>query len=242
MAEGHDGLAYAWNDGRDIFAITVNEVRTLKGPAGGVGLVAADASDKNHLMALGEEEGGVFESTNAGITWQKVGDLEPRTGRISAFAARDLEHILVVGPPSKVTRDGGRTWVTSTGPELDSKPFLPADGHVAWAFGEDFYRSTDGGASFARVGRGPAFAVLLGAQPDPTTLVFSADTYLSPFLLRFDVRSFKSTRQPLPIDPGHALAYGSSAGDVVLHGTFVPGEVSTLCLGISKHSETHGPM
>jgi hypothetical protein len=241
VAQGRDGLAYGWNGSSEIFAITVNEVRMLKGPAGGVGLVAADAFDKNRLRVLGGE-GGVFESTNTGLSWQKVGDLEPGYTRFAAFAERDLDHILVAGTPSKVTHDGGRTWLTSNGPALVGHPYLPADGNVAWSFGYNFYRSTDGGESFAQIGPGPQFVALLGAQPEPTVLVFAADEVCSAFLMRFDVRSLKSTRQPLPIDSGHALAYGSSAGDFVEDGTFVPGEGSALCLGIARQGEVHGPM
>ncbi len=238
--EGHDGRAYAWGDTG--YVVTRDAVTALNAPPGFS--VAVAVSDKNHLKLVAGN--GVFDSTDGGAVWYKVGD----TGWLGnnatvAFESGDLDHLLLgraCGGPIDFSRDGGRTWARSTGPAAAGGLLLAPDGQVAWSFGPSFYRSTDGGATFAKVATpvstGNGDVVLLRAQPDTDVLVFAGrdDDVHSRFILRFDTKSYQWTKQTLPIDPGHWIPGGFSRSELVTAGTFVPGEASVLCLGITRFS------
>jgi hypothetical protein len=245
IAEGRDGVAYAW-DARAIFAITADTVRRLTAPPGTLVHVEADVADSRHLRVLGEA--GVFDSADGGSSWRKVGvgvhvgNGLPSAFPTVAFAEKDLDHILFGGfyDPIRYTRDGGRTWATSVGAERAGDLRLSPDGRVAWSVWSSVFRSTDGGATFAEVAnvvQGHADVALFGAQPDPHALVYAVakDSPRSRFVVRFDVRSFQWTTQLLPINPGKdTRPYEDAGSEVVSAGTFVPGEPLALCLGIRR--------
>ncbi len=58
------------------------------------------------------------------------------------------------------------------------------------------------------------------------------------FFLRFDVRSLEATKQVLPIDGGRNNAGHYTGGERVVVATFVPGETSAICLGLTRDPPT----
>jgi hypothetical protein len=230
-----------------IYAVTADDVRTVKGPPGYVEFIAVDAHNKNHLRTVGGD--GTFDSRNGGASWRNLGGVRWSTDRPRVvFAPHDLDHILMgpaFGAPMQVTRNAGRTWVRSTGPARAADLWFAPDGRVAWSFGSTFFRSEDGGASFAKVVTSvpltPLFegtdnVVLLGAQQDPDVFVVAAWDEASNFILRFDTKSLQSTRQTLPLDRGECpprCRYEPRRSyERVSAATLVPGEAGALCLGI----------
>jgi hypothetical protein len=254
MVEGRHGVAHAWLGDDSIFAIAPDSVRPLKAPAD-VDYVEVDSENDNHLRVLARGKQGVFESVDGGRVWRRIGAIGwvDNDWAVSTTDG-DMDHLLIRatrGRPLWMTRDGGRTWVTPAGiPHGDEDlPLLSRGGQVAWSFGKQIFRSTDGGATFTKVahvttpdeGRTHFDFFLFGAQADADVLVFSVLEDRSPahlrvpeehsqFVLRFDTKSYRWTKQILPIDPGDR----TGGNEIVTSGTLVPGEPTTLCLGISK--------
>jgi hypothetical protein len=251
VAAGHDGIAYAW--AHELLAVSAGAVRQLGPPPGTIDDLAVDVADSRHIRFAGPD--GVFDSTDGAASWRKVGDIaSPSNTPAFAFAPADLNHVLysrerfpeavqMEPPPIQLSRDGGRSWARSTGNGRAGELFLSADGSTAWSFGPTFYRSVDGGASFAKVATPiPSLAgdvAWVGAQDDPNVLVLAGyETPIkgtwSTFLLRFDLHSFEWKRQLLPLDAGRFNDGYTTTSESVRGATFVPGETSAICLGITR--------
>jgi hypothetical protein len=241
LIEGRGGLAYAW--GGRLYAVTAEGARTLKSPPGWIARLAVDPSREKHLRTVGNR--GIFDSVDGGTTWRKVGDAGSLgSSPEAAINSSDVNHIAVRlnGDTFRSTRDGGHTWVSSKAkvPGDGSGLVLSTGGQIIWSFGTEFFRSTDGGASFVKlatpVPTGCGRVILLGAQPDPNIFVFAGndEAVHTRFILRFDAGSLESTKQALPLDPGEGNGYDVSAREVITAGTFVPGEPSAFCLGIAS--------
>ena len=243
LAEGRNGTAYAWGGGDDVLAITVGTTRHIHAPTDGLIHIESAPRDPGRLRLLGGK--GVFDSKDGGSSWVRVGS-PPAPGneaRVS-FAALDWNHILVGSirgrgaSPVQVTHDGGVTWTRSKEDEnMVQAVQLGVDGRVAWSFGDYSYRSTDGGASFARFaasGR-PTSVQLLGAQPSVDLLgMVRTILFAPPSLVRLDTHLVGEKSQALPLDGGRPGGYGVSAMDNVVGGTFVPGEATAICLGVVR--------
>jgi hypothetical protein len=191
-----------------------------------------------------------------GVPWDKVADLGlERIGEGPAvFAERDLDHILVRDDKRmRMSRDGGRTWHIAQGDEWSDSIAQSADGLVAWSFGPALLRSTDGGATFAKVAQVASpddggyytrsTVALFGGQPasDVFVLAVRDDNARVGSIVRLDARSLVWIKQTLPLDLWHSVEAGRSGSDAIVGGTFVPGEPAVLCLGIGRLRPWHEP-
>ncbi|GHF08734.1 hypothetical protein GCM10010359_07500 [Streptomyces morookaense] len=170
--------AYAWEpNGRHLARVDGRTVTALTPPTTAINGLGTDPARPDHVRLAGKD-GRLYDSTDAGATWQRTGTLAfPRgTGIYSvAFDPADPDHA-VVGAMVRggaVTTDGGVTWSPVTGlsgtaggsANLFRAAVSPADPSVVYALGIDLveaapgaategrhlYRSADGGRTFARV-------------------------------------------------------------------------------------------
>jgi photosystem II stability/assembly factor-like uncharacterized protein len=230
MVEGRDGVAYAWHE--DLYAITERGAETLHSPTDGILGVASDTRDPRHLRIVGTE--GVFDTVDRGASWRKVADLTRMDDPGSVtFEAGNLEHMMV-SPWSdrdrpRATHDGGRTWITSEGCEKCDRAWFAPGGQVAWALGWQLFRSTDGGATFARAAdASPLYrVVVVGAQPSPGVLVLAAPHAV----VTVDLGSRRPATQELPM-----AQESDTRSEGVVAATFVPGAPATLCLGVDRYA------
>jgi hypothetical protein len=199
------GRAYAWSDNRQyMIRYDSRGAVKLKPPVDFVGL-GIDAADGEHLRG-GGADGSLWESTDAGDSWTRIGTVATTSTIIYriAFDPHDLDHI-VAGTAvdgAYVSNDAGRNWTRSTGfgaGSVNAFNFVisPAGGNVVWGMainlaesdanvpshGRHIFRSTDGGAMFeAVVDEGPGVKLINGpvmaAHPtDPNRLYFVFGTH-----------------------------------------------------------------
>jgi hypothetical protein len=149
-------------------------ITTLDSPTDGengiVGL-AVDAGDPDHVR-LGDALGRLWDSTDAGVTWEALGLPAIDPGGLAyraVFDPQDLDHalfgLMVAGV--RVTTDAGGAWAGATGFGAGnangfSLAMSSAKPGLVWAEAFDLaepdeavarhiYRSDDGGASFTPV-------------------------------------------------------------------------------------------
>lgn len=213
--------AYVWSDNREFFArYDSRGLQILKSPGAIVGL-AVDRANADHVRA-GTADGIIWDTTNAGDLWNRVGQLRlavPLLYRI-AFDTHDLDHIVAgtATTGASVTRDGGRTWTRTNiadGFNAFNLAFSPADPDVVWmmaleekrsdeppSLGRHIYRSTDGGSTFAAVVDRDASVELINGPllaPDPSdanVVYFVFGTYFQGYgtdLFRYDAASGRLT-------------------------------------------------
>lgn len=168
--------AYVWSDNRGVlFRLDGTTVTTLKSPTNSILGLAADRSNGDRVR-LGDDTGQIWESLDAGATWQAVGQPAITGGLWAyrvAFDPADLDHAVAgaVHTGSWVTFDAGRTWTQSTGltkagqVNVFNVVFSPSDPRVVWSMGLDMaeadaglegrgrylFRSLDGGMTFDRM-------------------------------------------------------------------------------------------
>lgn len=149
------------------------------GPAGMSGRVTSVTAFRSNpnLIVAGTASGGIWKSTNGGLTWEAIGN-KLETGSIGAIAFQpDNADVIYAGtgegnPRNShnsgkgiyKTEDGGRTWkllgleTTKTihriivDPKSTQTLYAAAMGSI-WGPGKDrgVYKSTDGGATWAPV-------------------------------------------------------------------------------------------
>ena len=68
IAEGHDGVAYAW--GGHIFTVSLDGARQLHSPPAYVEHFGVDPLNKDHMRTLSGD--GVFDSTDGGRSWENI--------------------------------------------------------------------------------------------------------------------------------------------------------------------------
>lgn len=129
------------------------------------GCVVLDPQDPN-VVYLGTGEfsvssggDGLFRSGDAGATWTRVGT-RLQIGSNTSRVAVDPTDALVLHVTSDAgynrSDDGGLTWtrpIPGSCSDLALDPLTPANVYVAKA-GDGVYKSTDGGATFTRLGVG----------------------------------------------------------------------------------------
>ena len=172
---GGGPAALAQDHGQPFEAFRAREI----GPAGMSGRVSdveVVLSDRN-IVYVGAATGGVFKSTNGGLTWEAVFDGQPALGVGAIAVFQPNPDIVWVGtgegnPRNSAgvgrglfrSRDGGRSW-THVGFEASERIHRvlthPSDPDVvyvgvmgpAWSDGEErgLYRTRDGGDSWERV-------------------------------------------------------------------------------------------
>ncbi|MEO8036114.1 MAG: dispase autolysis-inducing protein [Acidobacteriota bacterium] len=253
IAASH-GRAFAWSDNRRFLVrYDARGVAILKAP-GSIGGLAIDASNPDRLRVGTNEDGVIWESKNAGDSWDPVGRLtgDPTLIYRFAFNPANLDHIVaglaVWG--AMVSRDGGRSWVSSFSSRANvfSIVFSPADPAWVWAMGLDLdassgdpfqakhiYLSTDGGTSFRSVvDAGPTVTLvngaLLAAHPtNRNVLYFVFGTYFQRYgtdLFRYDEGTRGLTVKHNDYDDINAIA-------------FSPADPGLMYLGLEVESGVH---
>lgn len=216
IAAAPGGGAYVWSDNRQFIARydKATGLQTLKAPGQIVG-IGIDEKNGNHLR-VGTTDGVIWDSANAGTTWDPVGQLSlppiPMLYRF-AFDPHDLDHIVsgLATTGSSVTHNGGISWTASnisSGFNAFNLAISPADGNVVWmmaldtksaddgpVFGRHIYRSIDGGLTYTAVVDRSADVELINGPllaPDPrdaSVLYFVFGTYFQGYgtdLFRYD--------------------------------------------------------
>jgi hypothetical protein len=206
-AQGDRAYAFKDNDA-PLYRIDGGVITELTGPATSVLGLGVDPLDGAHLR-LGDQNGQLWESKDAGASWglagvpAPVGDL-PLVYRF-AFDPHDLSRVIVGAATVGAARsdDGGATWTLAAGlgsghTNVFSVVIAPSDGQVVWTQGIDLdhtgdpvsagrtiWRSTDGGQTFTQVAQQTADVTirnqeLLAAHPTDTKLLyFVFGTYFS---------------------------------------------------------------
>ena len=153
------------------------------GPANMMGRIAAIealSTDYRHVL-VASASGGVFRSTNAGITWEAIFDNSDGAGSIGAVAMFEPDpEIIWVGTGEAANRnssgwgngvfkttDGGATWenvglvdthhiaeiaLHPTDPDI---AYVASPGHL-WGYSGDrgLFKTTNGGATWTKLGSG----------------------------------------------------------------------------------------
>lgn len=244
-AEG--GRAYIWSDRRlFLMRYDADGVVTLKAPGPIIGLAAA-ANDGRHVRA-GDGDGAVWDSTDAGATWTRIGELRSEPGLFYRFAfdPNDLDHVVagtaVTG--AYVSRDAGKSWTTAVGFMSQSVnafnfAIFPVDGNVVWAMALDMgegakhiYRSTDGGLTYtAVVDAGPEVTIVnqpvMVAHPaNRDVMYFVFGTYFQGYgtdLFRYDASARELTKTHNDYNDINAIAFAPGRPDVMYLGLEVEG-------------------
>lgn len=144
--------------------------RTATFPIGGdINVIAVDPKNSQTVYA-GTEHMGIFKSTDAGLTWTEVGyagDIA-RLGKTDNIAIALSNPAIVYsswGPEVDKSIDGGlhwtRTGLLNAGARINGLTVSPNDPNVVYAAlgggapraaADGIYRSSDGGASWTRLG------------------------------------------------------------------------------------------
>jgi photosystem II stability/assembly factor-like uncharacterized protein len=239
LTPARGGRVYAWADNRRFFVrYDSRGVKQLKQPADFIG-VGVDPANGERLRA-GGSDGSVWESNDAGESWEPVGSLPTGLGLYYRFAfdPNDLDHVVagVVSSGAFVSRDGGRTWTRSNlaSANVFEAVISPADGSRVWVEGIDLgeirrhiWVSSDGGATFTAVideGNGVDLinGNLLAAHPtDKDVLYFEFGTYFQGYgtdLYRFDLRSRTLTINHNPHDGVNAIVFSPNDPNLIYLG------------------------
>ncbi|MBC7895133.1 MAG: hypothetical protein H7066_06955 [Cytophagaceae bacterium] len=122
------------------------------------------AERKPWTIISGAREGGIYKSTDGGVTWKKLagglpGELFGKSNvAVSPASPNSVWAILEAKPGSGLYRsdDAGETWklLSDFAPML-TRPFYymgvtvhPRDPNIVWTYSEGFYKSTDNGRTF----------------------------------------------------------------------------------------------
>jgi photosystem II stability/assembly factor-like uncharacterized protein len=152
--------------------------RSIGPPRGGRSIAVAGSTSRPHEYYFGATGGGLWKTTDAGITWRPVSDTFFRTSSVGAVAvAESNPDVVYVGMGEVALRgniiqgdgiyrssDGGRTWAhvglekTSTVSRIRVHPSNPDVVYVA-ALGDPYgpnpergvFKSTDGGKMWNKV-------------------------------------------------------------------------------------------
>jgi hypothetical protein len=210
------GRAFAWSDNRPFLVRYDARGMVALKPPGSIGGLAIDPANPDHVRLGSTQDGFIWDSRDAGVSWEAIGRLPGSLLLIYryAFDPADLNHIMagIAGGGAQVSRDGGATWTASAMQKaranIFSVAFSPADTSYVWAEGLDLdaaptdpsdgrhiYLSTDGGVSFkAVVTQGAGITLINGTllAPHPTkrdVLYFVFGSYFQGYgtdLYRYD--------------------------------------------------------
>ncbi len=159
------GRAFAWSDNRDFFLRYDSRGATQLKPPGSFVGVGTDRTNGDHLRA-GDSTGVLWESSDAGDSWQQLSRLPPEARSLIyrfSFDPHNLDHVIAGTAVSGafVTFDAGKNWSRTSlaeGFNVMNFAISPVDANVVWAMAVDLsssvhaiYCSADGGRTFARV-------------------------------------------------------------------------------------------
>lgn len=157
------GRAWVWSENRTGFfhRYDARGLVSLKQPVAFLG-VGVDAENGDRVRG-GGDDGTIWESVDAGVTWTRIGELTGVVGYYRfAFDPMNLDHIVAgtLAGGAFVSRDGGKNWTRATGlaaraANVFQIVFSPVDSNRVWAMGIDLdtsgrhiYVSDDGGNSW----------------------------------------------------------------------------------------------
>ena len=177
------GLWISQNAGANWVTVTDN-LEVL----GTSGLCIHPANPNIMYLATGDGDGGatysigVLKSTNGGFTWDTTGlSYQVSEGlRINKLIMSPVNpDILLAGSNIGIFRtvDAGANWTQVISNIIRDMEYNPADTNIIYAAGTQFYKSTDGGASFSPSGTGiPASGInrlALGVSPAGANYVYA---------------------------------------------------------------------
>ncbi|WAS94887.1 WD40/YVTN/BNR-like repeat-containing protein [Nannocystis punicea] len=241
--------AYAYGDNNDAIVRVDDEViQKLSSPAGQEGIVGlgVDPDDPDHVR-IGDSAGRVWDSVDAGMTWEQVG-IPAFAGTLAyraAFDPNDIDHVLfgALAEGVLVSHDAGEGWQSATGLSSGNANGFnvvvsPVQGDIVWVEGLDLedpndqtqrhvYRSEDGGLTFTAVVEANEAMLYNGNHlfphpTDPDVLYFVFGSNYQNYgtdLFRYDYGEDKITLT-------HNMWH-----DTVI--TFLPGDPSVIYLGLS---------
>ncbi|MFM2395414.1 MAG: hypothetical protein RLZZ546_3397, partial [Bacteroidota bacterium] len=175
----HGGLFVSYNAGNNWSSISSYL------PSLGIAAICINPTNPNIIYVLsGDRNGGngydaqslgAFKTIDGGGVWTKLSSL-PFTG---IFTSRDM--IMDPNNPNKIivstsdgiatSLDGGASWFPAmSGTNIYEIKFKPGNGAIVYAVGSDaFYKSTNGGLSFANMGiteLSPSIRISMAVTPD----------------------------------------------------------------------------
>ncbi|MCO5171198.1 MAG: YCF48-related protein [Planctomycetes bacterium] len=194
----------------------------------GFGALAMDPTSTDVLYAA--TEGGIFKSTNAGLTWTDVTSAPlPPDEEVDAVAAGPAGTVWAMSDARLFrSADGGATWadVTGTLPPL-FLPIIrphPTDTSTAWLTpGFGVFKTTDGGQTWTSLASGPLppnanVTGLVVAPGDPSVLYVTTQFHTKP-LKSLDGGASWLELSSWPLSPGAtALAIDPQDPDHVVVG------------------------
>ncbi|GAA2107789.1 WD40/YVTN/BNR-like repeat-containing protein [Actinomadura alba] len=177
LAAARGGRAYAWDRDGNLTLATPASATPLTSPAADLAGLGTDQGDGDHLRVSGGD-GQLYDSGDGGHSWKPIGVPGVPAGPLTyiykaAFDPSDVDHVVLGGMQTgaRVTFDGGRTWIASTGlgkgdnVNVFSVVISPAAPNVVYAMGlnmaesnagvpsegRHIYKSVDGGRHFTPV-------------------------------------------------------------------------------------------
>ena len=152
--------------------------------------IVVDPTDSKHIIVgawvLGSTDGGLFSSTDAGVTWSANKDLDHQSIRSLAVAPSDAK-VFVVGTLKGIFRstDSARHWTLISPPdskeihEVESIAIDPANPEVIYAGTWHLpWKTTDGGENWHNIKQGiiedsDVFSIIVDPK-EPQTVYASA--------------------------------------------------------------------
>jgi len=235
------GRAFAWSDNRQfILRYDSRGAKVLKAPAVGVG-VGTDPSNGDHVR-VGDTDGNLWNSTDAGESWTPINSLPPQSNSFVyrfSFDPSNIDHIVAgrLAGGAFVTFDGGKHWDrTSFGNAFNVMNFAisPVDGNSVWAMAVDggsglhaLHHSSDGGRTFVQVVAASAEVTIINqpvmaAHPtDPNVVYFVFGT----FFQQYGTDIYR-------VDANGGVTTAHNAADDVNAIVFSPFDPSVMYLGL----------
>jgi hypothetical protein len=234
--------------------ITILAPPHIGGSTSVIGLGVDQGDPTGAHLRLGDSNGQLWESTDAGESWDFIGVPAVEPGKILgyriAFDPADLDHALFgeAGGGAHVTIDGGATWVSSTGlsatPDGRANAFQlavsPADPNVVWAQGIDLadldpeharqmFRSTDGGFTFTSLFHETPEVTLVNG---PTMAPHPTDADILYFVFGTNYANEGTWIYRYDDSTGQVTRQHNTYHDVFAI-TFLPGDPSVMYLGLT---------
>jgi len=143
--------------------------------------IDADPNDANHVIA-GAPNGGIWKTTNLGITWTPVYEQEANLKIYSVEISHANDQVYFAGTNGSGIRkstDGGATWSNTTGvtnnDRINTITMHPTDSNILYAIGQfqgKVYKSTDGGDNWTTIFDHSSNMYDLEFKPDNPNIIY----------------------------------------------------------------------